>query len=73
LAELLPASASFLLSLLFDHEDGGDIFLGNVWISPKYKVIKPRRLYFLYHRRDDSKSKKGQEVCKNKFKTEKHL
>jgi hypothetical protein len=38
------AHAGFLISLLFDSEKGGDIFLRNVgWISLNYKALYPRR------------------------------
>jgi hypothetical protein len=40
---LPPVPTGFLLDLLFYHEDGGDLFLRNVWFFPKYKAIKPRR------------------------------
>jgi hypothetical protein len=38
---LLPASAGFLLSLLFDSEDGSDMFLRNVGLSPDYTALQP--------------------------------
>jgi hypothetical protein len=40
---LLPASADLLLGLLFYPEDGGDILLGNIRLSPIYMTIQPRR------------------------------
>jgi hypothetical protein len=33
---LLPTNAGFLLHLLFNHEDGGNMFLRNFGLSPKY-------------------------------------
>jgi hypothetical protein len=42
---LLPASAGFLLSLIFDPKDGGEIFLLNVRLSPNYMALHPRRPY----------------------------
>jgi hypothetical protein len=39
---------SFLLSLLLDSEDGGDMFLRNIgWLSRDYIVLYPRRQNFL--------------------------
>jgi hypothetical protein len=41
---MLPsASACFSLGLLVDPEDGGDIFLRNVGLSPNYTVLQPKR------------------------------
>jgi hypothetical protein len=35
--------ASFLLGLLFNHEDGGDMFLRNIgWLSTDYAALYPR-------------------------------
>jgi hypothetical protein len=31
------------ISLLFDPEDGGDMVVGNVRLSPSYKALKARR------------------------------
>jgi hypothetical protein len=31
-----PSSAGFLLNLLFDPEDGGDMFLRNISLCPNY-------------------------------------
>jgi hypothetical protein len=36
---LLPA---FVGTLLFDPEDGGDIFVRNVWLSPNYTALPPK-------------------------------
>jgi hypothetical protein len=40
----------FLLHLLFDPEEGGDIFLGNVGLSPNTRLYNPEgrtpELYF---------------------------
>jgi hypothetical protein len=36
--------AGFLLALFFDPEDGGDVFLRNVWwLSTDYAALYPRR------------------------------
>jgi hypothetical protein len=43
---LQAGSAGFLLGLLFNAEDGGDMFLRNVGLSPNYKALQPRRPYF---------------------------
>jgi hypothetical protein len=42
---LLPVSAYFLHGLLFDPEDGSNMFLQNIVFSLNYKVLQPRRLY----------------------------
>lgn len=38
----------FLLSLQFDPEDGGNMFIRNVGFSPNYTVLQPRRPYSFY-------------------------
>jgi hypothetical protein len=40
---LSPVSAGFLLGLLFDPEEGGDMFLRNIEISPTYTAVTPKR------------------------------
>jgi hypothetical protein len=35
-------SAGFLFRLLFDPEDGDDIFLRNIGFSPNYTALQPR-------------------------------
>jgi hypothetical protein len=40
LLSLLPTFSGFLLDLLFDHEDGGDLFFRNIGLSP-YMALKP--------------------------------
>jgi hypothetical protein len=40
-ASLPPASAGFLHCFLFDREDGGDMSLRNVVLSPKDKALQP--------------------------------
>jgi hypothetical protein len=40
---LTPASVGFMSGLFFDTEDGGDMFLRNVVISPNYTAIQPYR------------------------------
>jgi hypothetical protein len=45
-----PDCFCFLLSSLFDAEDGGDVLLRNVWISANYWAFKPRRPYSLSSR-----------------------
>lgn len=44
---LPSASSSLLLRLIFHPEDGGDIFLSNVWFSPKYTTLKTNLSYSL--------------------------
>jgi hypothetical protein len=44
-ATLPPDSAAFLFGLLFDPENGGDMFLRNFGFSPTYKALQPRTLY----------------------------
>jgi hypothetical protein len=36
---LTPASTGFLLGVLFDHDDGGDMFLRNVGLSLNYTAL----------------------------------
>jgi hypothetical protein len=36
-----PASAGFLLSLLFDTEDGGDMFFRNIGLSLNCTALQP--------------------------------
>jgi hypothetical protein len=40
-----PVFVGFLLGLLFDPEEGDDIFLRNVSLSLKYTALRPRRPY----------------------------
>jgi hypothetical protein len=40
--------ASFLLGLLLDPEDGGNILLRNVRLSPKYRASQSGQLYSLH-------------------------
>jgi hypothetical protein len=35
--------ARFLHGLLFDHEDGDDVFLQNAGLFPNYTALQPRR------------------------------
>jgi hypothetical protein len=44
----LPPVSGFLLRLLFDPEEGRDIFLRNVELSPNYTASQPRRSYPLH-------------------------
>jgi hypothetical protein len=44
---LVPAYTDFVLGLLFDPKNGGDMFLKNVRLSPNCVVLQPRRLLFL--------------------------
>jgi hypothetical protein len=41
----LASIFGLLLGLLFDHEDGSDIFLRNVGLFPKYTALQRRKLY----------------------------
>jgi hypothetical protein len=41
---LLPACTGIFLGLYFVHEDGGDIFLRSIGISPNYTALQPIRL-----------------------------
>jgi hypothetical protein len=41
---LLHISADFLLGLLFDPENGGNLYFPNVGLSPNYKVLLPKKL-----------------------------
>jgi hypothetical protein len=47
---LQPAAASFLLSLLFRHENGGSVSLRNVELSANYTALRIRRPYSLSYR-----------------------
>jgi hypothetical protein len=40
------AAAGFLLGLLFDHKNGGSMFLRNVGISPIYTVTNQKTVLF---------------------------
>jgi hypothetical protein len=42
---LPPASAGFMLGLFFNPEDGDDIFLRNIELSPNCTDLQPRRLH----------------------------
>jgi hypothetical protein len=53
---LPPASVGFLLDLFFDPKDGGDIFLRNVGLSPKYAVLHPEDRTVRNHSCDTLKS-----------------
>jgi hypothetical protein len=44
-ASLSPASAGFLLGILFNPEDEDDVFLRNVGLSPNYNILQLRRQY----------------------------
>jgi hypothetical protein len=46
---LLPDSTGFLLGFLFDHEDGGDIFLQNLMLSLRYTELQQRKAYSQCH------------------------
>jgi hypothetical protein len=45
---LLPASADFFLGLIFNPEDGDDVFLRNVGLYPKYAYLDNHGLYRVY-------------------------
>jgi hypothetical protein len=46
--EANSASSIFLLLLFLCPEDGGDMILRNVRLSPNYAVLQPRQSYYLY-------------------------
>jgi hypothetical protein len=52
---LLPG---FLLGLLSDPEDGGDMFLQNARLSPNYTALQPRRTSIHTHRCENLRSTK---------------
>jgi hypothetical protein len=45
----MSASVCFSLGLLFDPENGGDMLLRKVGLSPNYTLLQPRRPYCTYH------------------------
>jgi hypothetical protein len=45
-SKLAPSSADFLHGLRFSPEDGDNVFLQNVRLSPNYMPLQSRRLYF---------------------------
>jgi hypothetical protein len=45
---LLHASTTLLLVLVFGPEDGGNVFLRNVGLSPNYTTLYLRSPYFLH-------------------------
>jgi hypothetical protein len=42
-------SVGFLLGILFDPEDGCDMFLRNVWLSPTTRPYNPEDIIYRYH------------------------
>jgi hypothetical protein len=54
---LLPVSAVFLLILLFYFEEGGNMFLRNIW-SPNSMVLQPGKQYSSSQRRENVDSNK---------------
>lgn len=41
----LPDSAGFLLGLLLDSEDGGDMLLRNIRLAPDYAVLTQKTIF----------------------------
>jgi hypothetical protein len=44
-ANLATATGDLFIELPFDHEDGGDLFLRNVGLSPSSTALQTRRQY----------------------------
>jgi hypothetical protein len=43
---LLPGCAAFLLGLLFNPVNGGDMYSRSIEFPPSYTAVQPRRPYF---------------------------
>jgi hypothetical protein len=57
---LFPVSAGFLLALMFDPENGGNMFLRNVDLFPNYTVLQSRGpLLFIVTAVETSDQKEG--------------
>jgi hypothetical protein len=54
--DLSTTSPSFLFCLLFCSEEGGDIFLRNIRLSPDYTALEPEDRIVTSHRREALKS-----------------
>jgi hypothetical protein len=61
---LPPASVGFLLGLIFEPEDGGDIF-SNVWPSSNYELVPENRKLHIncYIRRDRAATSPPSVLC----------
>jgi hypothetical protein len=56
------ASGGFFLGLLFNPENGSDMFLRNDGFSPRYTALQPRRAALNSHRRENLKSKTSGQI-----------
>jgi hypothetical protein len=49
LSILPPLSATFLIGVLFDLEDGPDMYLRNVGLSPNHTALQPQKTLHFTH------------------------